>query len=127
QRRLQLAALVEDVHAEAPVLRVPVAQVDLELLRELLAMVLGEQLAGERGHGIAIESRTALKRQQMAVDPQDRRNAELQVNVGCPVIDAFAKDGMQVHVPLFLPAPPTPRVRRATTFCTAIARLLRRR
>src|SRR6185436_19900529 len=63
----------------------------------------------------------------MAVDPKNRRNAELQVNVGCSVIDSLGEDRIQLHVPLVLPAPPPPSDLRSSTLCTSVARLLRRR
>src|SRR5204863_2384491 len=105
QRGLHLAALVEDVHAEAPELGVAVARIHLQPLAELLGAVVTQELLGENAQCVTIEARRVRPRDQVAAHPEDGMCTGLEMNVRRLADDALAQDGFELHFSFLPPLP----------------------
>ena len=77
-----LAALAKHVDAVAVAVLGPVGEVDLAVLHEDLVLALGHDVDREGLDHVAVHRRHVLERAQLAADAEDRRAADLEVNVG---------------------------------------------
>src|SRR5581483_6309710 len=76
ERGLQLTALMEDVDAKPAELRMAVADVDLQLVAQPLAVELAQQLVRETVHDLAGQHAGVRPLDELPADAEDRRNAD---------------------------------------------------
>src|SRR5581483_8695016 len=104
KRRLELATLIEDVHAEAAELGEAVAGVDLPRLLQPARRDVTEQLVRDRRDDVALEPRPLLPRDERSADTKYGERPGLQMDVGCLAADPLTKDRVQQLHASFLSA-----------------------
>ncbi len=90
-------ALLEDVAAEPPEPRHRVRDVDLEVVLELFLLPRGHDRERHRDRVFLHEALEVHERGQLAVDPDDRVRADLQVEVGRLPLDRDLEQVVDVH------------------------------
>ena len=91
------AALLEHVHAEAAQAGHPVGQVDLVALLELLLLELIHDPEGHARDLFGGQPLAVLQGHQLAVDPEHRGKAGLQVDVGRAAPQRDGQNLVQLH------------------------------
>jgi len=94
--RAQAVALEEGVHAEARLPGHRIGEVDLPLVLEALPLVLGEDRVDELA-GVRLREARVLERLEDAVDADDGRIADPQVEVARAALQNLEKDVDDVH------------------------------